>query len=221
LAFDYVGLADPSLLAHWRLDDGAGNIAVDASGNNHPGTLTNGPTWVSDAPPTRSSNPGALAFDGIDDSVQIGNPTALNFGGQITLAAWVKPQASDGIRNIVAHGHSRNPNAEVFLRINNRRYQVGSWNDANHLATIPIPAGDLNQWVHLVGVYDGATWRLYRNGAQVATRADTTGAVQVEAAWAIGSRGANAEGFFKGLLGDVRIYNRALSPAEIAALASQ
>jgi hypothetical protein len=219
--FVWEAVPDPALLAEWSLDEGSGSTTADISGGGHTGQLLNSPTWAADRPPTRYRNFAALAFDGVDDSVQIDNPAALNFAGQITLAAWVKPQVTDGIRNILAHGYTRSPNAEVFLRVNDGRYEIGSWNGGNHLAAMPIPANDLNQWVHLVGVYDGASWRLYRNGAQVATMADTTGALQVEAGWAIGSRGSNAERFFQGLIDDVLIYNRALSPAEIAALASR
>jgi hypothetical protein len=69
------------------------------------------------------------------------------------------------LRNILAHGHATSPAGEVFLRINNGSYQVGSWNGTNHFTSAAIPAGDLGQCVHLAGVYDPAAgqWRLYRN----------------------------------------------------------
>ncbi|MDB9436912.1 LamG domain-containing protein, partial [Dolichospermum lemmermannii CS-548] len=58
-----------------------------------------------------------LKFDGIDDYVNLGNPTNLNITGKITIEAWVKLDNISGLRNIVAHGYNLNPNGEVFLRI--------------------------------------------------------------------------------------------------------
>ncbi|MCA1553348.1 MAG: DUF11 domain-containing protein, partial [Chloroflexi bacterium] len=100
------------------------------------------------------------------------------------------------------------------MRINNGNYEVGSWDGTNHVASAAIPAGDINRWVHLVGAYDGAAWRLYRNGAQVASAASTTGAVAVNQNWAIGARGNGTERFFNGTIDEVAVYNRPLSAQE-------
>jgi uncharacterized repeat protein (TIGR01451 family) len=160
----------------------------------------------------------ARSFDGVDDYVSLGNPAALSLSGQVTIAAWVKPQATNGIRNIVAHGFSAAPRGEVFLRINEGRYQVGSWNGVDHMASATIPSADLNQWVHLTGVYDGAAWRLYRNGVEIANKIDSTGAVPVNAGWAIGARGISPERLFKGQIDEVAIYSQALSGEQVRAL---
>jgi hypothetical protein len=157
----------------------------------------------------------ALAFNGQSDYVRLNNPTTLNITGQITLEAWIRPEASNGIRNIVAHGHSSSPNGEVFLRLNNSNYEVGSWDGQNYLTRAPIPTGDIGNWVHLAGVYDGTTWRLYRNGVQVSAAAAARGAVPVNESWAIGARGTGTERFFQGQIDDVRIWNRARSATEI------
>ena len=64
--------------------------------------------------------------------------------------------------------------------------------------------------------YDGATLRLYVNGTQVATPA-ATGAIQTSAnpLW-IGGNTPYGE-YFQGLIDEVRVYNRALTQAEIQA----
>ena len=69
--------------------------------------------------------------------------------------------------------------------------------------------------MHLVGVYDGAVWRSYRNGVEVSLSDDATGAIHVNEDWAVGSRGSGTERFFRGLIDEVAIYDRALSPQEI------
>jgi hypothetical protein len=74
----------------------------------------------------------------------------------------------------------------------------------------------VNAWTHLAATYDGATLRLYVNGAQQATRA-VTGPLQTSAGpLRIGGNGVWDE-WFAGLIDDVRVYNRALSPTEVLA----
>lgn len=112
----------------------------------------------------------SLIFNGQNQYVKLGNPAALNFSGSITIAAWIKPTATDGVRNIVAHGYNPNPAGEVFLRIVDGQYQVGSWDGSSYFAAAAIPASDLRSWVHLAGVYDGIAWKLYRNGVLLSTQ---------------------------------------------------
>ncbi|MDO4551383.1 MAG: LamG-like jellyroll fold domain-containing protein [Planctomycetia bacterium] len=169
--------------------------------------------------------PGALAtwlnsaqsFDSPADAVTLGNDSSLNFSGQITLSAWVKPESTDGLRVILTHGHTATPKREVFLRIHDGKYQVGSWNGSNHLVEFTIPAEDLNSWTHLTGTYDGSAWNLYRNGELVASSDDATGALTVNADWVIGAN-VHAARSFDGEIRSVAIWNSALAASEIAYL---
>ena len=74
--------------------------------------------------------------------------------------------STGGFRNILVHGHTVAPDAEVFLRLNGTKYQIGSEDGTTHKASLKIPAGDVGTWVHLAGTYDGTAWRLYRNGGE-------------------------------------------------------
>ena len=119
--------------------------------------------------------------------------------------------------------------SEVFLRIDGKgaNYSVGSaqYDDGTgttntYAATFAVPAGDLggSAWVHLVGTYDGANWKLYRNGSLVATQASPTGALPVDLGdWAVGSTGEGWADNFNGAIDEVAIYNAALSAAKVAA----
>ena len=135
----------------------------------------------------KGANDGALQLDGVDDYFCLTEIENLNIQGEITLAAWIKPESVSGIQDIIAHGYTRNPNAEVFLRINNGQYQVGSWNGTEHFASYDIPESDVGEWVYLCGTYDGAQWHLYRNGEEVASVNSSVGAVAVESDWSVGS----------------------------------
>jgi hypothetical protein len=69
-----------------------------------------------------------------------------------------------------------------------------------------------------VGTYDGANWKLYRNGVLVATQASAVGALIVSNAnWAIGSTGNGWADPFAGQVDEVAIYDHALSAAQVAA----
>ena len=69
-------------------------------------------------------------------------------------------------------------------------------------------------WVHLAGTYDGTTQRLYVNGTEVANRPQSRpikvsgGVLRIEGNSILGE-------IFKGRIDEIRVYNRALSAAEI------
>ncbi|MBI5879551.1 MAG: DUF11 domain-containing protein [Chloroflexi bacterium] len=208
-----VAMTNTRLLLHLNELAGATSFA-DTSGNSVTGSCAGA------ACPTAgvSGRFGTAAtFDGVANYISLGNPAVLNNPGAISLEAWVMPQALGGTRNIIAHGFATSPsNAEVFLRINNGFYEAGAWDGANHMASSPIPTGDVGRWVHLIGVYDGASWRLYRNGSEAAVTADPIGALAVNGNWAVGARGTGAERFFAGTIDEVAVLARPLSAAEVA-----
>lgn len=184
----------------------------------------------------------ALPVDGNKQWASFNNPSGLNIAGQITLEAWVLPAATQGtVARIISHGPetlssflglspdgSITNSTEVFLSIadSGANYAVGSAQYDNstgttniHAATFAVPAGDLGSsaWIHLVGTYDGANWKLYRNGVLVAAHADAVGALAVnDADWAIGSTGNGWADNFAGTVDEVGIYNYALSANQIA-----
>jgi len=104
----------------------------------------------------------------------LGNAEDLQVEGIITLEACIKnesdPRPGQRLmphRNIIAHGHDRV--TEVFLRVNlfSMEYEVGTWigsTDSTYMASAKIGISDFGKWIHLAGVFDGASWRLYRNG---------------------------------------------------------
>lgn len=211
----------PNLVASWSFDTDAG----DAAGGFN-GTLTNG---AAIAAPGRYGA-GCLNLDGTNDHVALGNPAGLQLLGQITLAAWVKPTNTTGLRNIINKGHdnSTTPNGEITLRVNGGAYQCGYWagSAGSVIATSPTTgansaAADIGSWHHIAAVYDGSFWRLYRDGVQIASASSTVGAVPVpNIGWAIGARGNGAERYFSGQLDEVKMFSRGLTEAEILALVS-
>ena len=130
----------------------------------------------------------------------------------MTLEAWVKPSVA------LADWHA------VMAKDVDRYYLMSSTNNSNRpgaggtfgstnqnvFATATLP---VNTWTHLAATYDQAMLRLYVNGAQVATGAQTAPVSTSNSALTIG---ADFYGeFFQGVLDEVRIYNRALGVSEI------
>jgi hypothetical protein len=177
----------------------------------------------------------ACTFNGTLGNVTLPNPDALsNLVGQITLMAWVKPTAIGGLGDIISHGYDNNF-VETYLRIGDAYdweglgepdtayYEVGATADGSsyNTALFPVPAGDIGNWVFLVGTWDGAYWNLYRNGQLVAQAPDTNGPVAVTNAWAIGSRGEPSDIFgmcFSGSIDEAAIFTNALSSSTVQAL---
>ena len=183
----------------------------------------------------------ALTLDGVKQWASLNDPAGLEITGQITMEAWVLPAATQAntVARILSHGPPTPSNflglgydnaitniVETFLQIVDGKYAAGSTvaidgaDPVAYLASFTIPAADLtgNDWVHLAGVYDGANWKLFRNGVQVASVASAVGAVTAEPGdWAIGSIGNGWANNYTGLVDEVAIYSTALTPAKIAA----
>jgi hypothetical protein len=169
----------------------------------------------------------------------LNDPAGLEISGKITLEAWINPAATLGDpARIISHGPPTPSNYttdqvatnglvsapnEVFLRLEGvgANYSVGSYDGTNfHGVTFPVPAGDLGggQWTYLAGVYDGAKWKLYRNGQLAASATDAIGALPVAGSeWAIGGTGSGWGDLFAGSVDEVAIYNQALTDSQVLA----
>jgi hypothetical protein len=170
--------------------------------------------------------------------VALGNPSALSFSNQLSLEAWILPNAVQvDPATIISYGPSTPSDFpsfpgmqtgvelvtnELFLGITNSATEyVFTYFDGTNYHGVDWPVGsDLtsNQWVHLVGTYDGATWSLYRNGAQVTNTMDSVKHVTLsDSEWAIGCAGYGWANNFAGSIDEVAIYNKALSATAINA----
>ncbi len=74
-------------------------------------------------------------------------------------------------------------------------------------------------WYHLAATYDGDNLKAYKNGVQTADNADPSGAPDGESASMVLGKHATGDVCFTGTIDDARVYNYALSAAEVAPLA--
>ena len=208
---------------------GLGNTGLalrDWSGNQNNGVLTNGPTWgVSDGRQ-------ALSFDGSNDSVQLADNMRYVLSGieSCTITAWVSPRAAlvDGKSVFswpVSDGSDTSPYQVLDLSYSST-YQVRCAVGDGATRT-QYTATDLvmtqNVWAHIVSVWDGSQLTAYLNGKRSSSQAAAiySGIGNPATKIRIGSYRSESVYAFNGLLSDVRIYNRSLSPNEIRILAQR
>ena len=210
--------ASPSgtgLVGYWSMDEGSGSYATDSSGNKNTGILTNGPTWVD------GKRGKALNFDGSNDYVSIGNPQSgvLDFGtNSFSYGSWIyntKLTSSDGIP-VGKYNGGYGPGYDIELRTNKMTVLVydGTAYKGVSLTTSP----PLNKWVHFFAVVDRATNYLkgYKDGVFIGqTDISTLGSVSSSNSLRLNGYGPS---YWGGLIDDVRIYNRALTPSEVEGL---
>ena len=201
-------------------DEASGTTAVDASSSARNGVITG-------AVRVAGKFGSALSFNGVSDWVTVtdgaaGTPLDLTTG--MTLEAWVKPSAIDGWEpvilkeagsNLMSYGlyaHDGAPLAGGF----NAPAGYGRIGGADQAVrgTARISTTD---WTHLAVTYDGAVQRLYINGVLAGSHAQTGGMAVGNQPLRIGGDASFAGEFFAGLIDEVRVYNRALSAAEILA----
>jgi type II secretory pathway component PulJ len=206
--------ADSSLVGWWKFDDGSGTSAIDSSGNGNNGTLINGPTWAIDGKIS-----GALSFNGVNQYVDMGN--VLNAGsGDLTVAAWFKTSvAGDSDQGIVAKRNNSFGNEDGYsITINapGSDFGDGVTGEDDNGPGVKVSADVWHQMVMTIS----------RGSELKSTYIDGT-LDFTDSISGIGSQnnsldlriGASGNGrYFNGLIDDVRIYNRALSSSEVAAL---
>jgi hypothetical protein len=220
---------DDGLELHFGFEEGRGMRAEDSSGNGIVGRLRRGTAW------TEGKNGGGLRFDGRNDSVDLGHHLPLlRRAGAATLAAWVNPASlppAGSSRVIVAVGTGAIlpwSRSRADLRLEGGGIAAGgcSTDREAYRGVASGPAGLApGVWSHVAAVVDyaGGEVRLYVDGSPVAAGPVPFGSFETPntfaRAGAVGSEEWGRSGFFHGVLDDVRVYGRALTDADIAALA--
>jgi hypothetical protein len=199
------------LVAGWALNEGAGSSAGDSSGNGNTGTLVNGPTW------STGKYGGALLFDGSNDRVRVNDSPSLDLTTAATFEAWVYPTAvPSGWRTILQKEVDAYFLTASGGGIGNQPTSGGTFNGVCCTFVTGPAVLPPNIWTHVAATYDGAALRFYTNAVLVATK-PVTGSFQVNTGFLwMGGNAVYGE-HFKGKLDELRVYDKALTQAEIQA----
>jgi glucose/arabinose dehydrogenase len=195
------------LVGAWNFNEASGTAALDSSGAGNPGT-------ISGATRTTGRYGGGLAFDGVNDWVTVADANSLDLN-RMTLEAWVRPNALGSWRTVLLKEQAGQLAYALYASADNGRPSGHVFTTGDIALEGPSVLG-LTTWTHLAMTWDGSTTRLYANGSQVATAALAGNAIASNLPLRIGGNGVWGE-WFNGVIDEVRVYNRALSAAEIAA----
>lgn len=208
------------LVGYWKMDesswtnDCSTTSVTDSSGNGNNGAACPNSTGPTGDAVGKYGNAGS--FDGSDDYVNLGTGSSLN-ASTVTVAAWVKPSGSQG-------GYDR-----IVEKSYSTSYYLGTDSTGTKFkgifANSSAPYGTLEStttltsgtWYHVAITHDGVTDKLYVNGVLEANQANTA-ALNSSIAVAIGRQPTSASAYWAGTIDETRIYNRALSSAEVSQL---
>lgn len=193
---------------YWRLDEASGSTtAQDSSGVGLAGTYNGS---VTSGVPSLWPTLTASQFDSGDDLVSVPDYAGLR-PDQLTVEAWINPTQANAYYDTVLMKSAYNwDNGYGLMLVNGRmRFFVNSYSE--HFVESDVP---VNQWSHVAGTYDGNQLRLYVDG-QLSATVDyaapinhDTGDLRI---------GNSSEGHpWRGRLGDVAVYDGALTEEQIA-----
>ena len=185
---------------------------IDLSGNNNNGLLGDGVT--ADMPLFDVYNKGALKLDGSNDYVAVANATSLN-PTTVTVSIWVK---RNGYQSQTANYLRRNYNDAYGIlgdiSSDNVRFRI---HNGTTYPESPNATLSLNEWTNIVGTYDLANIKIYRNGVFVGQTAHTSAISYASAntTLTIGRDDPISGRYMNANYGSVLIYSRALSAVEV------
>ena len=216
----------------WKFDECQGLTAYDSSGNANTGTITIGatiPQSVIGTCLTPTNGTGAwyngrtgkmnssLSFDGVDDYVDAGNGTNLNFTTQdFSIEWWINPSSikdqmpvSRGLYLTDGYYAVMNSNGQIGLttQVSGTQTQILS-NTSQYAA---------GSWQHFVVTKSGSVGRVYKNGVELSksTNESLNNPTTSTRSLLIGDYNGGGSWDLNGLLDDVKIFNYAMTPAQI------
>lgn len=214
---------EDGLVVWLKLDEKVGSEAADSSQNENHGTLVGNPQWVDG----KIEGGLALQNESTDDDnqwVEILPQVNQNMVDVVTLAAWVNAD------------RFRNGDGVITKGQNITSYALRLWGDGKVMFTANfgepfgfVGSGDwlsagsigVNVWHHIAVTYDGTQVRFYIDGVFDGNE------IPVELVFGratqplfIGADFPDDNQYFDGRVDDIRVYNRALSAAEVATLAA-
>ena len=180
---------------------------VDSLTGSDVGTLTNGVGF-------NTNSGGEFVFDGTDDYITIPGSTATNLSTTLTAEAWVYYESGNGrIFQKDGAGYTRCWEMGGY----GGYFRVELW----HSNGIGIPASSapsaltVNGWTYIAMTFDGTDVKMYQNAVLVKTinfpgniRTDINTPLTIGGHWGAGE-------YFDGNIGPIRLYNQALTAAQV------
>ncbi len=203
------------LVGYWKLDETSGTTAADSTLNANNGTYTGG-VMLNAAGPYPGSGAIAAEFDGNNDYVSIPDNATLKPTSALSVTGWVRGDAwgAGSYVNIILRKGEGNPNNwQLSIADGNAALYLDDSDGGGVRSTTTLNTG---QWYHVAATWDGTQVKIYVNGLLETTQV-RSGTISTDTR-PVYLGGRSGTDLFDGRIDDVRLYNRALSPEEIAAM---
>jgi hypothetical protein len=205
--------ASASLVGWWKLDDGTGTTAVDSSTKAQNGTLTGEPVWYA-----AGKHGGCLQFDGTNDRVVVLGSWTLP---QYTVSLWFRQDGGTGVQKDLfsmentagGHGILLEVGTDARLRFLHRAPMLNTGGAASESLYATGPG--TGAWHHMAAVKTATDMVTYIDGVQAATQANATTFDMAATRVTIGDIDERQMRPWNGLIDDVKIFDTALSAAEV------
>jgi chitodextrinase len=202
------------LMAAWNFNEGAGTTAADFTANGNTATLS-GTTW------TAGKYGGGLSFGGTSSHLSIANSSSLNISGsEMTISLWMNPLAPSNSDTVVIgkfwNTSWTDPYYQYGLEMasgNRPALVIGT--TSGYRSAVMSSAVPYGQWTHVSVTFNGTQVKFYINGVLTDTQSLVGIITARNNSMNIGADQSNSQGF-KGVLDDIRIYNKVLSQTEVA-----
>jgi hypothetical protein len=209
----------PTLVNYWR-NTGL-STWTDLEGSDN-GTVTNGSDTIL-LPEGTTSGKDILGFPlthtnngwlnlGENEYVNCGSSSVLN-PSMITISAWIYPEILDDYRYVVNRGDDHEGAYRFEIGASNIYVAFGDTSDAS--AVSGAHGMSVNNWYHIAVTYNMTTAIAYVNTVSKGTASITRIMDTTVNDTTIGKANAEGGNDFVGMIDEVKIYNRALSPTEI------
>lgn len=208
--------APAGLVLQYSFDNGA---VADLSGQQRETTVHGGQLTAD-----RFGNPdSAYLLNGVDEYITVDN-TGLPVGNESrTISAWARIDGGVASNPVLVAYGSNVAGQQSGLRAVTGNWQGSFWTPSYDLNTLKDPP--VGEWVHVALVYDAATSTatIYENGRPVGSRQVTPDTVLSASGLTIGRLPDAQSGnsfCFQGAIDDIRVYDTALTAAELEELAA-
>jgi hypothetical protein len=190
------------MVQHLEEVSGGANAILDSTANANHGTDANSPVFGA-----AGEIDGAVTFDGSNDLIQVADSDSLDILTGITLEAWVNTDNNNASYQTILEKRPGSGTYNYYMRLDNGYLRFSFYN-ASHIALLDSSTKlTQNAWHHVAATYDQSNIRLYVDGVQVASSAQTAAMVANTGALVLGIETymPTDEKGFDGTIDEVRI----------------
>lgn len=217
-SYSQVITATSGLQSYWRLGEASGTTASATTGSVT-GTYQNGPTLGQPGALAGDANT-AVGFDLWDDKVNFGDNYSYGGTASYSVEVWIKRNSVDEAyyRRIIGKDWDTSGGRQgwdVMLTPNSSNVKFERFRDSAQRQVTGTTSLAAGVWYHVVATYDGASLRVYVNGALDGTASAPDSVLSTNAPLEIASGPGTTNWYYGGLVDEVAIYNQALPAATV------